>query len=73
MPQKTIIATEKNVHAFVFSEIQQNGNNADLNHIDVSGVTDMTSLFFRSEFYGDISKWNTAHVKHIERLFYRSK
>ena len=55
--EKTIIATNETIRKIVDSEIERLGNNADLNHIDVSQVTDMRRLFEDSEFNGDISKW----------------
>lgn len=31
---------------------------SDLNHLDVSRVTNMKDMFSNSQFSGDISKWN---------------
>lgn len=38
------------------SEIAKQGNNADLNHIDISEISDLSGLFEDSNFNGDISK-----------------
>jgi len=55
------------------SEIKRLGNNADLNHLDTSNVTNMRALFSESSFNGDISNWNVSNVTDMETLFYGSK
>jgi len=72
---------DSNFKSTVYSEIKRIGHNADLNHIDVSKVTDMSSLFSEynndnetaTEFNGDISKWNTSKVVNMQDLFRRCK
>jgi hypothetical protein len=53
----------------VESEIKRLGNNADLNHLDASNVTDMDSMFYNSKFNGDISKWDVSKVKKMDYMF----
>ena len=67
--EKTIIATNKTIKEIVKSEIKRLGNNADLNHIDVSQVTDMSYLFEESEFNGDISNWDVSNVTNMRAMF----
>lgn len=45
MTQETIKATDETIKDIVNQEIERLGNNADLNHIDVSGVTDYKDMF----------------------------
>ena len=47
--------------------IAEQGNAANLNHIDTSRVTDMNQLFFESKFNGDISQWDVSKVKASNR------
>lgn len=53
--------------------IKERGNKADLNDIDTSLITSMSSMFHGSEFNGDISKWDVSNVKNMSGMFYRSK
>ena len=65
--------TTEELRKIIEDRIKEQGNNCDLNDIDVSLIEDMSYLFARSSFNGDISKWNTSKVKNMELMFYRSK
>lgn len=69
----------KNRHALetiIRETIEKEGNNCDLNFIDVSGIKDMAFLFedpiFR-DFNGDISKWDVSNVERMRGMFHLSK
>jgi len=64
-----IKATDETIEQIVKQEIERLGNNADLNHIDVSEVTDMRQVFFQSHFNGDISQWDVSNVEKMNLMF----
>ena len=53
--------------------IKERGNNADLNDIDTSEITDMNYMFGLSNFNGDISKWDVSKVEDMNFMFAHSK
>jgi len=71
--EKRIVVDDKNVKDVVEDEVKRLGDEADLNHIDVSGVTNMNNLFSDSFFNGDISKWNVGNVENMNWMFRNSK
>jgi surface protein len=73
MQLPTIIATDDTIHKIFKDQIAKYGNQADLNHIDVSRVTDMSELFGGSTFNGDISQWDVSNVTNMEGMFSNSR
>ena len=71
--KKPVVATDKTIREIVKESIQKLGDNADLNFIDTSNVTNMLELFYDSNFNGDISKWDVSNVTNMEYMFYGSK
>lgn len=53
----------------VLENMSQNGPRCDLNHIDVSEMTYMDSLFKNKVFNGNISKWDVSHVSTFDAMF----
>ena len=52
--------TKNELREIIKLSIAKDGLNCDLNDIDTSLIEDMSMLFCKSSFNGDISKWNTV-------------
>ena len=57
-----VVGNKGQIMKIVEEQITILGSEADLNHLDVSEVTNMASLFEWSDFNGDISKWDVSNV-----------
>lgn len=55
-----IKATDADIKEIVHNEIHRLGRDADLNHIDVSSVTNFSKVFYLKDFIGDVSLWNVS-------------
>ena len=56
----------------IWKLVDKRGVECDLNDVDVSRVRDMSSMFFKSDFNGDISGWDVSNVKDMRYMFYES-
>ncbi len=69
MSKEIIKCTDDNIKQIVEEQIELLGNEADLNHLDVSEVTSMWGIFSKSKFNGDISNWDVSNVWTMEFMF----
>lgn len=65
----TIKATNDTIKDLVIRELEKQGEEADMNHIDVSEVTNMTNVFRLKAFKGDVSEWNVSNVTIMDAMF----
>ena len=73
--------TKDELVKIIKSEVEKNGWNCDLNHIDVSKIKDMSMLFGAynehgydlEKFNGDISKWDVSNVTNMRSMFKNSE
>lgn len=61
--------TDDNIKDVVEFAIKALGDNANLNWIDTSKVTNMQGLFSHKVFIGDISRWDVSNVDDMSIMF----
>lgn len=59
----------KNLTELIEYIVRNIDEECDLNWIDVSEITDMSYLFEKSKFNGDISEWDVSHVTDMAYMF----
>ena len=65
--------TKKELQDIILNRIKEEGNEVDLNDIDVSNITDMSSLFKKTNFNGNISRWDVSNVTTNRYMFYECR
>ena len=72
LQKKAVVERPKNkkeLMEIIREIIAEKGPNCDLNFIDVSNITDMSYLFWKTKFNGDISKWDVSNVTNMCGMF----
>ena len=61
--------TTSELQRYVSLEITTHGPHCDLNHIDISLLASLQSVFMNTEFNGDISQWDVSNITDMSGLF----
>ena len=61
--------TKDELKELVSKLIEERGNEADLNDINTSEITDMSEVFKCTNFNGYISGWNVSNVTNMSEMF----
>jgi surface protein len=68
-----VVTTKKQLQDLIKETMALYGPECDLNFIDVSQITDMSKLFVKSQFNGDISQWDVSNVTNMCAMFFSSE
>ena len=60
---------KRDLERIIQVSLNELGDKADLNFIDVSSMDSLSYLFRGTEFNGDVSKWDTSKVTNMRELF----
>ena len=66
---KLVAKDNEHLKLLIQREMKKDGPNCDLNHIDVSNITNMSYMFSYFQFNGDISEWNVSNVTDMRGMF----
>ena len=68
-PYKYFPKTKEKLQDIIKYRIKVEGNEVNLNDIDVSAINDMSELFLWSDFNGNISGWDVSNVTNMSFMF----
>lgn len=72
MPHPIQVRSREELIQHVQSHIKEHGPTCDLNHLDVSGLSDFRNVFDGTHFDGDVSRWDVSNATTLFGLFNRT-